>query len=128
MKYHFESKSQTFVKSTLTPTYHYIFSDFLVTLVSRDGEDFFRRRRQAIDASTVDASFRFYVVLKGAVHSSRKTRHILCLKHKLEKKDRKQKDETQQKFKSIHFISNGPKQKMLLRPVAQNALFSSYSK
>lgn len=98
-------------------------------MVSRDGGDFFRRRRQAIDASTVDAPFRFYVVLKGAVHSSRKTRHILCLKHKLaRKKDRKQKDETQQKFKSIHFISNGPKQKMLLRRVAQNALFSSYSK
>lgn len=59
---------------------------FLDTLVSCNGGNFFSRRRQAKDASAIDASFRFDVVLKGAVHSCRKTGNVLRLKHKLGKK------------------------------------------
>lgn len=55
----------------------------IFTLVSCDGGHLFCRGGKAKDPSPVDASFCLYVVVKGAVHSSRETGHILRLKHQL---------------------------------------------
>lgn len=56
---------------------------FVFTLISRDGGHFFCRGGQAEDPSAVDASLCLHVVLKGAVHPSRQTGHILRLKYQL---------------------------------------------
>lgn len=66
---------------------------FIFTLVSCDGGHLFGSGWQAEDPSTVDAPFCLHIVLKGAVHSSRQTGHILCLKYQLGEGSKKQKGE-----------------------------------
>lgn len=125
--FHFESKSQTFVKSTLTPT------SYLFWLIVYLGLAWWGRFLSSKETGNRCVHRRCALpFLRSPQRSSslqqKDSAHSVSEAQASEKKDRKQKDETQQKFKSIHFISNGPKQKMLLRRVAQNALFSSYSK
>lgn len=127
-KYHFESKSQTFVKSTLSPT------SYLFWLFGYLGLAWWGRFLSSKETGNRCVHCRCALPFlcspqrSSSLQQKDSAHSVSEAQASKKKKDRKQKDETQQKFKSIHFISNGPKQKMLLRRVAQNALFSPYSK